>query len=321
MSRVSVVVPVYCNAASLPDLLERLKQVAARAPNDRFEFVFVDDGSNDDSFGVLRRLQHAEPRVRVVKLSRNFGSNQALLAGLAHAGGDAVAAITADLQDPPELILEMLEHWRAGRKVVLGERRGRHDPFFTTLFADLFYLLFRRYALPQMPRRGFDSFLLDQGVVQLVNRIQENNTYLMGLILWLGFDPVTVQYDRGARKPEYGRSMWTARKKLKYLVDSFVAFSYAPLRAASLFGLSVATLGVLYALFVVVLRVSRGFEVQGWASLMVAFLVISGVQLFVTGILGEYLWRTLDETRRRPRFVVERVLEGESAALEETRQG
>jgi dolichol-phosphate mannosyltransferase len=308
MSAVSVVVPVYGNAASLPDLFERLKAVAARAAGDTFEFVFVDDGSQDASFDVLRGLAAADPRVSIVKLSRNFGSNQALLAGLAHASGDAVATLAADLQDPPEVILQMLERWRAGSKVVLAARRERADPIATTLFADAFYALFRRFAIASMPRRGFDFFLIDQSVCRLVNQIRENNTYLMGLILWLGFDPVTIEYDREQRLARYGGSMWTARKKVKYFVDSFVAFSYAPLRAASLLGLLVASLGVLYAILVVVLRVTRGFEVQGWASLMVAFLLVSGVQLFVTGVLGEYLWRTLDETRRRPRFIVDHVL-------------
>lgn len=307
MSRVSVVVPVYGNASSLPDLHQRLSAVAAQAPEHEFELVFVDDGSRDSSWQVLQGLAAADARVKLVKLSRNFGSNQALLAGLQHAGGDAVATLAADLQDPPELVLEMLAHWKSGRKVVLAARRNRFDPGLTNWLADVFYALFRRYAISSMPRRGFDFFLIDRSVCDLVNRIQENNTYLMGLILWLGFDPACVFYDRPARKDAYGVSQWTGRKKVKYFVDSFVAFSYAPLRAASLLGLATALLGVAYAALVLVLRVTRGFEVQGWASLMVALLVLSGAQLFVTGVLGEYLWRTLDETRKRPRFIVEEV--------------
>jgi dolichol-phosphate mannosyltransferase len=314
MSRVTVVVPVYCNATSLPDLHERLKAVAALAGGDSFEFLFVDDGSSDASWEVLRGLQASDPRVTLVKLSRNFGSNQALLAGLAHAQGDAIATLAADLQDPPELVLEMLSHWKAGRKVVLAARRNRFDPGLTNAFADAFYSLFRRFAISSMPRRGFDFFLIDRSVCELVNKIQENNTYLMGLILWLGFDPACVYYDRAAREGRYGSSRWTGRRKVKYFVDSFVAFSYAPLRAASLLGLAIALLGVMYALFVVALRVTRGFEVQGWASLMVALLVLSGVQLFVTGVLGEYLWRTLDETRKRPRFIVEEVRDASRAS-------
>jgi dolichol-phosphate mannosyltransferase len=307
MSRVSVVVPVYCNASSLPDLHERLKAIAAEVPAHGFQFVFVDDGSTDASWEILRGLAAADARVKLVKLSRNFGSNQALLAGLAHAEGDAIATLAADLQDPPELLSEMLRHWQAGRKVVLAARRNRFDPGLTNAFADAFYALFRRFAISSMPRRGFDFFLIDRSVCELVNRIQENNTYLMGLILWMGFDPACVYYDRPARKSGYGTSQWTGRKKIKYFVDSFVAFSYAPLRAASLLGLGIAALGIVYALLVIALRLTRGFEVQGWASLMVALLVLSGVQLFVTGVLGEYLWRTLDETRKRPRFIVEEV--------------
>jgi polyisoprenyl-phosphate glycosyltransferase len=314
LSRVSIVVPVYCNAASLPDLHQRLTAIAEKAPEHAFQFVFVDDGSTDASWEALRGLAAGDERVKLVKLSRNFGSNQALLAGLANAEGDAIATLAADLQDPPELLPEMLREWQAGRKVVLAARRNRFDPGLTNAFADAFYALFRRFAISSMPRRGFDFFLIDRSVCELVNRIQENNTYLMGLILWMGFDPACVYYDRPARKTGYGTSQWTGRKKVKYFVDSFVAFSYAPLRAASLLGLGIAALGVLYALLVIVLRLTRGFEVQGWASLMVALLVLSGVQLFVTGVLGEYLWRTLDETRKRPRFIVEEVRAANQAA-------
>jgi dolichol-phosphate mannosyltransferase len=307
VSRISVVVPVYCNAASLRDLHEKLKAVAASSGTDDFEFLFVDDGSVDDSWRVLCELRDRDPRVHLVRLSRNFGSNQALRAGLAHASGDAVATLAADLQDPPEIIPEMLGHWRQGRRVVLAARRSRADPGLTAFFADSFYALFRRFAIANMPTRGFDFFLIDRSVCDIVNGIQENNTYLMGLILWLGFDPVCVSYDRAARATRYGRSRWTGARKVNYFVDSFVAFSFAPLRAASLLGLAIAALGAFYAGLVIVLRLTRGFEVQGWASLMVALLVLSGVQLFVTGVLGEYLWRTLDETRRRPRFIVQEV--------------
>src|SRR5581483_6276119 len=154
---------------------------------DRFEFVFVEDGSRDHSFGVLQSLQQTDARVRVIKLARNFGSNAALLAGLDQARGDAIAAIAADLQDPPELIDEMLAHWRRGHKVVLAARQSRDDPFLTRLLANTFYFLFRHFAIPSMPRQGFDFFLIDRQVCNHIKGIQESNAYLMGMILWLGF--------------------------------------------------------------------------------------------------------------------------------------
>ncbi len=314
MALVSIVVPVYHNAPSLPDLLDRFRDLAARNADDAFEFVFVDDGSKDDSFAVLNRLAAGDPRVRVVKLSRNFGSNQAIMAGLADAAGDVVAVIAADLQDPPELIHDMLALWRTGKKVVLAARETRDDPGLTSVLADGFYRLFRAFAIPTMPKRGFDFFLLDRQVADLVNRTAEANVYLMGLILWLGFDPAILPYHRREREKRFGRSMWTFARKLKYFVDSFVSFSYAPVRAASLAGIGLCGAGMAYALVLVGMWLAGGASVPGWTSLMVAILLIGGMQLTMMGILGEYVWRSLDETRRRPRFIVDRVVNSSTAS-------
>ncbi|MCY4072243.1 MAG: glycosyltransferase family 2 protein [Chloroflexi bacterium] len=316
MSLFSIVVPVYHNASSLGDLLAALQVVAEKNPQDDFEFIFVDDGSADGSFAVLQRLANNEPRMKIVKLSRNFGSNPAIMAGMSQAGGDAVAAIAADLQDPPALLHDMIELWRGDHKVVIAARRGRQDPFPTSLLSDAFYRLFRRYAIKTMPERGFDFFLIDWQVCALINDIQENNAYLMGLILWLGFDPYVLYYDRKARKQEYGQSMWSLKRKLKYFVDSFVAFSYFPIRLASALGVVFSLLGLLYALWVIYARLALGIEAEGWASLMIVVLIAAGVQMLILGIVGEYLWRSLDETRRRPRFIIEKIIENERAAEE-----
>ena len=313
MSLFSIVVPVYHNASSLGDLLAALQAVADKNPEDDFEFIFVDDGSADDSFTVLEKLADREPRMKVVKLSRNFGSNPAITAGMSQAAGDAVAAIAADLQDPPALLHDMIELWRGDRKVVIAARRGRQDPFPTSLLSDVFYRLFRRYAIKTMPERGFDFFLIDRQVCALINDIQENNAYLMGLILWLGFNPYVLYYDREARKQEYGQSMWSLKRKLKYFVDSFVAFSYFPIRLASALGLLFSLLGLLYALWIIYARLALGIETEGWASLMIVVLIAAGVQMLILGIVGEYMWRSLDETRRRPRFIIEKIIQNERA--------
>lgn len=310
MGLISVVVPVYQNAASLADLAARLGRVAVSCAPRPFEFVFVDDGSHDGSLEILRDLSRDDQRVRVLKLSRNFGSNAALLAGLVSASGDAVVAVAADLQDPPELIPEMLRLWEEGHKVVLAARRSRRDPMLTRALAAVFYFLFRRFAIKTMPGKGFDFFLVDRRVRDLLAGIQENNAYLMGLILWLGFAPAIIQYDRAEREVRYGVTAWTFWKKVKYFVDSFVAFSYMPVRAASVLGLVVVILATAYAAVVLYLSVFRGFPVGGWASLMLVILLVSGIQILMLGVLGEYLWRNLEETRHRPRFVVESVLRG-----------
>ena len=321
MSRVSVVIPVYQNAASLPELAVRLRAVAASCATTEFEFVFVDDGSTDGSLAVLQGVSREDPRVRIVKLSRNFGSNAALLAGLSASTGDASVTLAADLQDPPELIPQMLALWAEGRKVVLAARRGREDPWLSRSLASVFYVLFRRFAIPTMPAGGFDCFLVDRQVRDLLVGIQENNVYLMGLILWLGFVPAVVRYDRVRRDQRYGPSAWTFWRKVKHFVDSFVAFSYAPLRLATLTGLIVVALAFAYAVLVVYLRLFRGFPVSGWASLMVVLLLVSGVQIMILGILGEYLWRSLEASRHRPRFIVESVLRdgSEEPAQDRTR--
>jgi dolichol-phosphate mannosyltransferase len=308
MSLVSIVVPVYHNAGSLADLLQAFQALAARNPHDTFEFIFVDDGSRDNSLAVLEQLAQTESRVGILKLSRNFGSNAAILAGLTQARGAVVAAIAADLQDPPELIHDMLAKWREGSKVVLASRAERDDPWVTAVLADTFYTLFRRFAIKTMPPRGFDFFLIDRQVCDLITHIQENNAYLMGLILWLGFDPVTLPYRRREREARYGVSMWTFAKKLKYFVDAFVAFSYLPVRFASVLGFVLSGLGLLYAVLIILLRLFVGIEIEGWSSLMVALLLVTGVQMLMLGILGEYLWRNLDETRKRPRFIIDRII-------------
>lgn len=309
MTLISIVTPVYGNEASLADLLAKFQALAIQNPDEDFEFVFVNDSSPDDSQSVLERLAAQEARMRVFKLSRNFGSNAAILAGLSQARGQAVAAIAADLQDPPELIHEMLGLWRGGRKVVLAAREGRDDGWLLNTLSDIFYALFRRFAIAAMPERGFDFFLIDRQVCDLIVSIQENNIYLMGLILWLGFDPAVIPYQRKQREARYGVSMWTFARRIKYFIDAFVAFSYFPVRAASVMGLLLAFLGLLYAIVVVVARLLYAIPVSGWASMMVVLLAVSGTQLVMTGVIGEYVWRNLDETRRRPRFIIERRIE------------
>jgi glycosyltransferase involved in cell wall biosynthesis len=309
VSQISIVVPVYNNAPSLPDLVTRFQELAAKDVQDEFEFVFVDDGSFDDSLSVLMGLAQRERRIRIVKLSRNFGSNAALTAGLSQARGEAVAAIAADLQDPPELIFDLIQHWREGHKVVLAARETRDDGLLNNLMSDTFYAVFRRFAIKSMPKRGFDFFLLDRQVCDLINNIQENNVYLMGLIVWLGFTPKIITYHRRKREKRYGRSMWTFARKIKYFIDSFVAFTYFPVRATSIIGLIFSVIGLLYALVIVFLRLIKYVPIEGWASLMVVVLVVSGIQMMMIGILGEYLWRNLDETRKRPRFIIDRVIE------------
>jgi glycosyltransferase involved in cell wall biosynthesis len=300
---VSVVVPVCENAPSLPGLLDRLRAVADGIPAVAFEFVFVDDGSGDGSFALLKEQGRFDPRLRAIRLSRNFGSNAAVLAGLTHSRGRCVAVIAADLQDPPELLPQMIELWREGAEVVLAARRRRNDPLLTRMFAAAFNRLFRRLVFSDFPVGGFDFVLMGRRVVDLLARMSEKNSYIFGQVMWAGFERRILYYDRGPRLA--GSSRWTLAKRVKYFIDAFTAFSYLPVRLASLLGTLLALAGFAYAAVVVVWHFAGRIREPGFAALIVALLIVSGTQLVIIGIMGEYLWRVLEESRRRPSFVVE----------------
>lgn len=307
MALISIVVPVYYNAASLPALAARLSALATGLPVHQFEFIYVDDGSGDDSFAVLEQLAAQDPRVRVVKLVRNFGSNTAILAGMTYAHGDCVGFVAADLQDPPETLADMIAQWEAGTRVVLAVRRDRHgDPWASRILASVFNWLFRKLVFDGFSPQGVGFFLVDRQVADVLIRCDERNAHLIGLIFWSGFSCAVVEYDRIERA--HGKSRWTFRKKLKYFIDAFAAFSYLPLRLASALGLFLATAGGFYAVVVVIVRLLNKVPVPGWTALMVIVLLVSGAQLLILGIVGEYLWRNFDATRRRPLFIVDRIL-------------
>jgi glycosyltransferase involved in cell wall biosynthesis len=298
---VSVVVPVYFNAESLPRLAARLGEIAGRVDCD-LEVVFVDDGSEDESWARIAEICRAMPWARGLRLTRNFGSQMAILAGLAEAKGVAAAVLSADLQEPPELLPEMVTAWRRGATAVLAVRRSRPEGWSTRAAARLYYGTLRRLAFSRMPPGGFDCFLVGRPAVDFLVENREIHTSLPGLLLWAGFPTALVAYDRAER--DSGTSRWTLARKIKYFIDSVISFSYAPLRWMSVTGASLAVLAFLYALFLVAFKVLHGQPIQGWTSLMVALAFFSGVQLLSLGILGEYLWRTLDAARARKGYLI-----------------
>jgi polyisoprenyl-phosphate glycosyltransferase len=304
VSTITVVVPVYWNQATLPALLERLRAVADELLPDELEVLFVDDGSGDESYALLRTEAERDERVQVVRLSRNFGSNAAILAGLTFARGDSIVVIAADLQDPPELIPQLVREWQDGAEVVVAARRSRDDPYFSRLLSSMFNRLFRRFVFRDFPAGGFDFLLVSRRVARVLADMAERNSYIFGQAMWVGFERRVVEYDRTARAG--GRSRWTFGKKAKYFVDAFTAFSYVPIRAASLLGFVLALAGFLYAAVLIILRVTGAISnAPGFAALAVLILVAAGAQLVVIGIIGEYLWRVLEESRRRPAFIVD----------------
>jgi len=303
MALISIIIPSYNEEENLPALYDRLKHVAETLKH-TFEFIFVDDGSSDRSFQILEDIARKDSRVKVIKFSRNFGSHAACLAGLAQATGDACTFLSADLQDPPEMIETLVNEWARGYEVVIGIREWEKES--SRLFPKIYYKAVRRFALKNMPETGTDVVLIARKVVDTVVSIKEKNTSIFGLILWSGFKQTIVQYRKGMRQK--GISKWTLGKKIKLFIDTFVSFSYIPLRLISVVGILLACMGFLYAFFIVFNRMFFSVPVEGWASLMVVLLVVSGTQLVFLGILGEYLWRNFDETRKRPPFIIDRII-------------
>ena len=309
MSRplVSVIVPVYFNAGSLPSLAERLRAIAGAASTDfDVEVLFVDDGSGDASWERIEQIATDWPAARGVRLTRNFGSQMAIAAGLREARGDAAAVLSADLQEPPELLPEMVTAWRRGATAVLAVRRSRPEGWTTRAAAGMYYRTLRRLALSEMPSGGFDCFLIGRPAIDFLTENREIHVSLPGLLVWGGFPTTLVPYDRTARAEGHGDggSRWTLAKKVKYFLDAVISFSYAPLRWMSVLGAVLAVLAFAYAIFLIVYKLVHGQPIQGWSSLMVALAFFSGVQLLSLGVLGEYVWRTLDAARSRKGFLV-----------------
>jgi glycosyltransferase involved in cell wall biosynthesis len=311
----SIVIPVYFNEGSLIGLVDSVRrEIVERSPDRRGELIFVDDGSGDGSLDELLQLQREQPDlITVIKLTRNFGQVNAIAAGFGHARGQHVAVISADGQDPPALIHEMLRAaWDDGYEIVVCTRGERDESLYRAVTSRLFYKLMRRLSFSNLPPGGFDFFLLGRRVVDVLLRNQEAHAFLQGQILWTGFRPKFIEYRREKRTA--GTSRWTFGRKLTYLLDGVMGYSFVPLRLISASGVIVALLGFLYALLIIVVRLAYGNPVQGWAPLMVVVLVMGGLQMLMLGVLGEYVWRTLAATRGRDAYVIERVYEGADAS-------
>jgi len=299
----SIVVPCYNEEAILPQLHSRLVHVLEETSGVDFEIIYTDDGSQDHTPDVLRQLQTSDERVRVVSLSRNFGHQMAVSAGLEHAIGDAVVIIDADLQDPPEVIPEMLARWRDGYQVVYGLRAGRAgETTFKLWTAKAFYRLLNLLSEIEIPLDVGDFRLLDRKVVDVLLSMPERDRFLRGMISWIGFKQLAVIYDRAPRAA--GKSKYPLMKMLRFAIDSVISFSFVPLRLAIWVGFGAITAsfaGIVYAL---IIRIYTRDWVRGWASIFTAVLFLGGIQLITLGIVGEYVGRIYAEVKLRPLYVV-----------------
>jgi len=306
--KLGIVIPVYGNEKSLIDLHYRINQAFLESDVELTIF-FVNDRSPDNSQQVLEELAAKDPRVRVLLLSKNHGSFVAIVAGLNYTKeNDAIAILSADLQDPPEVIPEMIKKWREGYPVVLCVRRRRADSLVTKFFSSVFHKLYRRFILPDMPEGGFDFCLIDRRVADVVIESSEKNTSLIGLIIWAGFERAYIPYDRAER--QHGKSMWSFRKKVRYAINSVISFSSLPLKMSVFIGVALSVLCFLGIAVTLFNYLSGRIPVSGWTSLILVMLSLASFQFLAFGILGEYFWNNLEQSRKRPLFIVDKVIGG-----------
>ena len=305
---ITIVVPIFNEEAVLPELFVRLSALFAAQPAVSWSVVLVDDGSRDRSASLIRAQAAADPRFQLIELSRNFGFQSAISAGLAHAAeADAVVTMDADLQDPPEVIPALVEAWRAGAEVVRATRRSRRETGLRRLGFELFHACYGRLTdYPIEPNTGTFG-LLGRPAVEAFNRLPERHRFFPGLRAWIGFTPADVPYDRQERAA--GQPQQSFRRLARYAMDGLFSFSYLPLRLLTYFGLFIAGMGFAMALFFILWRLTgneRAFT--GFTTLTTLVLFLGGVQLIGIGVLGEYLGRIYDEAKHRPQYIVKQAV-------------
>ncbi len=306
MSKISIVVPVYYNSDTLELLYDDMKEKILDKLGD-YEIVFTDDGSGDNSWEIMNKIREKDENVKCVKLSRNFGEHAALLAGLSQCTGDCAVTKQADLQEDSGIILEMYESWKQGNKVVLAVRSDRDEPFLKKLFASMYYAIIHKFVEKNMPVGGCDCYLIDRQVIKVLELLDEKNSSLTLQVLWAGFKTDRIYFHRKDR--EVGVSRWTLSKKVKLAMDSMLSFSYVPIRFMSSLGMIFFVISILWIIEIFIEALVIGTPVMGWASLMCLSLFSFGTMMVMMGIIGEYVWRTLDASRNRPPFLIDTVNE------------
>ncbi|RDZ18357.1 glycosyltransferase [Priestia megaterium] len=298
----SIVVPVYNEEEVIHETYRRLTEVM-RSTKEAYELLFVNDGSRDRTAEIIKEYSEQDPAVVLLDFARNFGHQIAITAGMDYARGEAVVVIDADLQDPPELILEMIEKWKQGFDVVYAKRTKRKgETYFKKQTAAMFYRFLRAMTDIDIPLDTGDFRLLDRKVCNQMNGIQEKNRFVRGLVSWVGFKQIAVEYERDERLA--GESKYPLKKMLKLSMDGITSFSYKPLKLASYAGVTLSGIGFIYLLVVLYLKLFTDSTITGWSSLIVIQLFFSGIILIILGMIGEYIGRIYDETKNRPLYIV-----------------
>ena len=305
--KLTYIIPCYFNEKNIPVTTNELIQNESKFnSNIEFEYILIDDGSKDNTYNELLKFKGNYPeKVKIIKLTGNFGTFNAILAGMHYSTGHCNVILTADLQDPPELIPRMIGYWENGIKLVIANREAREDPLFQRLISNFFHNTIRKYAIKSIPKGGFDLILFDEKILKEVIEINQKNSHLIYLISSLKYDFVSIPYKRKKRK--FGKSKWTFSKKVKLFIDTFTSFSYLPLRVISILGLLFGLLAILYSIVIIVEYYKGEIPVEGWSTLMIVCLISSSFIMISIGIIGEYLWRALDEVRNKPNFIIDKT--------------
>ena len=310
MKTLSVIIPCYFNEDNVKPTFEKINlELSSLSDLLKFEVVFVDDGSKDQTFNRLIELKNEFPdKVKIVKLVKNVGSYTAIVAGLKFAdSGDCFTVISADLQDPPELIKKMHGEWLKGTKLILGQRAEKNDGFISNFFSNIFNFLLRKCAKDYIPKGGFDFVFFDKALRDQLILINERNTNSLYLLTWMGYQYTCIPYIR--QKRTIGKSRWTTAKKIKLLIDSFVSFTYAPIRIISFTGILLGIISLMYMVYILYAKITGMIVVEGWTTIMIILLLVSSFQMMALGVLGEYVWRCLDAVRGRPQYIIDQTIE------------
>ena len=300
--KISFVIAVYRNQGSIHKTYEKIKSVFIHfLKKYEYEIVFVDDGSDDDSLKEILSLRKGDPKVKAISFTRNFGQMAAMLAGLKETTGNATINISADLQDPIEMIPQMVKKWREGSEIVVCFRVGRADSFVSKFFSRFAYGILK-LSFPQLPSGGFDYVLIDRKPLDQYNAINVRNRSFQGDLLWSGYRTCFIPYYR--LKRTIGQSQYNFAKKLKNFLDALLDASYMPIRFISLIGFITSIIGAMYSLTIVYAWIFRKTPFTGWAPIMIAILFVGGLIMIMLGIIGEYIWRIYDELRKKPNYII-----------------
>lgn len=301
--KLSIIIPVYYNEDNLEPLYEDLKKKVFSKIDYEYELVMVNDGSKDNSYEKMCLLAQNDPNIKIISLSKNFGAHAAVFCGLQKCTGDCAVVKAADLQEPSEMILDMVEEWKKGNNVVLAVRANREESPIQKFFANLYYYFVRKMALQSMPKNGFDVYLIDRKVIRVLSELDEKNSALTAQILWSGFKTAKVYYTRQERK--IGKSRWTFKKKIRLVTDTLFGFSTLPITFVTTIGALSCFGAIIWSLTVFIGKLQGNIPIEGWTTLFIFNLLSFGITMLTLGILGGYLWRTFDATRNRPVYIIE----------------